>query len=146
MREIESEINFQDLSFRNREIKIPEPLGLKLNIYKTEDSFVFSGKLKGKFIIECSRCLESFTYPFEIEINEGISKQDIEDLKSFNVNDLLIKDIYLAIPIKPLCSEDCRGICPDCGQNLNQGDCDCETEKLDPRLSKLKKLYDEKDN
>ncbi len=140
---VDSEIGFKDLSFRNREIKIPELLLLKLDIYKTDDSFVFSGNLKGKLVLECSRCLKPFPYSFDIEINKEIEEKDIEDLKHFDLNQMLNEDIFMTVPIKPLCSEDCEGICPECGQNLNEEECGCETESIDPRLAKLNDFYND---
>jgi uncharacterized protein len=47
--------------------------------------------------------------------------------------------------MKPLCSEDCKGICPQCGQDLNEGECDCEIETVDPRLAKLKEFYNDQE-
>ena len=56
----------------------------------------------------------------------------------------LAKDIrdyaILAVPMKKLCSEDCKGLCPKCGKNLNDGTCDCHEEKMDPRWEPLQKL------
>lgn len=46
----------------------------------------------------------------------------------------------ISLPMKPLCSEDCRGLCPECGKNLNAGDCACAKERVDPRLEVLKKF------
>ena len=142
---IDSNVGFKDLNFRNKVIKIPEVLTLKMDIYRTQEAFVFTGNLKGKMILECSRCLKPFPYDFDIEINKEIEEKDIKDLKNFDLNEMLTEDIFMTIPIKPLCSEDCEGICPECGQNLNEGDCDCETKDIDPRLAKLNDFY-EQDN
>jgi uncharacterized protein len=52
------------------------------------------------------------------------------------------EQFYLALPMKPLCRADCKGLCPMCGTNLNRGTCDCKREWKDPRLSALKELRD----
>ncbi|MFW5998331.1 MAG: YceD family protein [Halanaerobiaceae bacterium] len=145
-KEINTKIGFENLSFRNQEIQIPELLPLNLDIYKTENAYVFTGKLKGKLILECSRCLEPFPYDFEIEINKEIESKEINDLQRFDLDEMLKKDIFLAIPIKPLCSDNCKGLCDQCGKNLNKGKCNCEEDIIDPRLAELKNLYNEEEN
>ncbi len=54
---------------------------------------------------------------------------------------LLYNEILVGWPMKVLCSEDCKGICSVCGQNLNEGSCDCEDTSLDPRMSVIRDLY-----
>lgn len=50
--------------------------------------------------------------------------------------------LFLGLPTRDLCREDCRGLCPKCGKNLNEGDCDCDRKEIDPRLAVLKKFLD----
>jgi uncharacterized protein len=57
-----------------------------------------------------------------------------------DLNELLREQFYLALPMKPLCTEECRGLCPQCGINLNTGTCGCEVPWEDPRLAPLKDL------
>ncbi|MFW5976573.1 MAG: YceD family protein [Bacillota bacterium] len=146
LKKIETNLKFENLSFRNQEIQIPEPLSLNLDIYKAKKSFIFSGNLMGKLILECSRCLKPFPYNFDLEIEKEIEIKNIDDLQKFNLNELLKKELFLAIPIKPLCSDNCKGICAQCGQDLNNGNCNCEDNSIDPRLAKLKNLYNDKNN
>ena len=58
-----------------------------------------------------------------------------------DVEQLLYNEILVGWPMKVLCSEDCKGICSVCGQNLNEGSCDCEDTSLDPRMSVIRDLY-----
>jgi uncharacterized protein len=143
---IDTEISFKNLSFRKRDIIIPEMLTLTLDIYTAEKSFIFTGSLEGKLILECSRCLENFPYNIKIDIDKNIEINEVKDLKRFDVNEMLEKDIFLSLPIKSLCSEDCKGLCSQCGQNLNDGECDCDNENIDPRLAELKNFYNEDGN
>ncbi len=144
-KEIKRKINFQGLNFRNKEIKTPAPFELKLDIYNSQDSFTFTGTLKGELILECSRCLEEFSFLVDVDIQENLPKEDIEDINNVEISDFLKKNIFLSIPIKPLCSGDCKGLCPECGQNLNYGQCECEPDNTDPRMAKLKELIDDED-
>ncbi|MFW5788146.1 MAG: YceD family protein [Halanaerobiaceae bacterium] len=141
--EIDSKLDFENLKYQNRLIKIPEPLNLNIVVYKGDQSFIFTGEITGQISLECSRCLEFFLLDIEVEVDKEVSPEDIEDLKHFDLKQLLQPDLYLAVPIKPLCSDDCEGICPHCGQNLNEGQCDCTTEDVDPRMAKLKDFYNE---
>ena len=59
------------------------------------------------------------------------------------LDEIVISDILLNLPQKRLCKEDCKGLCPVCGHNLNNGDCECEKQPADPRLAVLKQLMDE---
>ncbi len=81
---------------------------------------------------------------FAEEEEEEAEPEDIlprsKDGKTVDVAGRVREDLILALPIKVLCSSDCRGLCPKCGQDLNLGECDCPTEDIDPRLAELEKL------
>ena len=59
-----------------------------------------------------------------------------------DLDELIRTDILLELPTKFLCKEDCKGLCPTCGKNLNEGACNCQTHQIDPRLEVLKQLID----
>ena len=136
--ELEREVQFTDLDYRGDKIEIPSPLDLDLKIMVSGNGFILTGKLEGILKFNCSRCLQVFPREIEINIEEELKKEDIEDLKNVAITDLLKKNIFLAVPIKPLCSEECKGLCSNCGQNLNKKDCGCTEESVDPRLAGLK--------
>ena len=87
----------------------------------------------------------------EIEIEESISKNEQEDESIItleegdvlDIRDVVLNDIYLALPLKALCKEDCKGLCQNCGANLNLGQCSCNQEDLDLRFSALKDMFKE---
>ncbi len=107
--------------------------------------------------LECSRCLEPFTATIRGEIDFSI--QEVVDTDTVNRdevpdNELLVsagtseidisgpvrEALVLEIPLKPLCREDCRGLCPICGVNRNVKTCECKVEKTDPRWDALRDL------
>ena len=137
------ELKFHDLEFVNREIKIKDKVQLELEIYNTRESFVVKGTLEAELILSCSRCLQKYSSPIKLDISEDVMKSEMEDEEELYLDDIIVDNIILSLPMKPLCSEDCKGICPECGQNLNEGECDCEVETVDPRLSKLKEFYND---
>jgi len=144
-KQVSLELEFHGLEFVNREIEIEEPIKLELEIFNTRDSFVVEGKLKAELILSCSRCLKKYSSPIELDISEDVLKSEMEDEEELYLDEIVVDNIILSLPMKPLCSDDCQGICPECGQNLNEGECDCEVEALDPRLAKLKDFYNEDD-
>ena len=113
--------------------------------------------------LTCQRCLEPLTEPVEQEMQlllvpgapaeePGEHALDAEDLgvvevdveEDLDLRPLLIEQIQLNVPMKPLCRAACKGICPQCGKDLNQGDCDCEKVEIDPRWEALKVLQERK--
>ena len=110
--------------------------------------FSVSGVYETKLQLTCSRCLSSYELPFtgEIKALYGASPQEDADgelaVHSFSgdnieLDGLLLSEISFALPMQPLCREDCRGLCPECGVNLNHDACSCAHENIDPRWAKL---------
>lgn len=111
---------------------------------------------KGKVVLEipCDRCLEPVRTEFvldftkNVDLNESNEDQTMElDEKNYidgynlDVDKLLYNEILIGWPMKILCSESCKGICNVCGQNLNEGTCDCEDTSLDPRMSVIRDVF-----
>jgi len=103
--------------------------------------------------LECDRCADAITTHFDIpiehvlvtELNDDTNDELIllESLR-FDLDRLVSDDIFLSLPSKFLCRDDCKGVCPICGQNLNVSQCSCK-KPVDPRLEALKQLLDSKE-
>ena len=100
----------------------------------------------------CDRCGEEtitpFRYSFDHILVVSLASQDDDDCDYIEIPDyildldeLVTADILLELPVKFLCREDCKGLCPQCGENLNYGECDCDILISDPRLEALKDLF-----
>jgi uncharacterized protein len=109
-----------------------------------------SGNLHFEYSASCRRCLKFVDMTADIEVEESfveISKSDDVDAYTFegNVVDIdkpLMDNIILALPMKVICSEDCKGLCEKCGTNLNIKNCNCdEREIVDPRMEILKDYF-----
>jgi uncharacterized protein len=113
------------------------------------------GKLKVNMHATCDRCLEPADFPIENqfdliympaetskggddEVDEAAIEVGYYEGNGLALNDILREVVLLALPMQLFCSEDCKGICPLCGQNRNQRDCGCQTEAGDDRWSKLR--------
>lgn len=104
---------------------------------------------------ECDRCLEEYTTVLKISFLEEFqdssdeSSKDAEEISTYqgdeiDISELMRENVILAKPLKTVCSEDCCGLCPKCGTNLNISTCTCEKGVIDPRLAALQQLLDRK--
>ena len=105
-------------------------------------------------VIPCDRCLEDVRHEFvlnstkhvdvglsDAELTEELDESNFIDGYHLDVDKLLSNEILSGWPEKVLCKEDCKGLCPVCGQNLNTKSCDCEDTGLDPRMSVVRDLF-----
>lgn len=133
-------------------------VALAFDIHKDRQQFRLVGRVAGTLGLSCSRCLEEFPLqvdePFDVlclpaSENTGEQEREIEedDLttafyrdQTIDLGQLVTEQFYLAVPMKPLCRDDCRGLCPQCGTNLNAGACGCTHAWVDPRLAGLRDL------
>lgn len=128
-----------------------------LRLSRTPQGVLVQGVLHAKSLVECVRCLTPFALPYDVEISElfvpeELARQrEIDPAEASTITEEGVIDLtpivreegILALPIQPLCSETCKGLCPECGQNLNEGTCDCEVEQIDPRLEPLRALLED---
>jgi uncharacterized protein len=139
--------------------RVVSPVTLSFDIDRQETGrYRLKGRVAGEIELDCSRCLEPFTLPISTEFdlryvprteNTGEGEQEVEedDLttafysdEQIDLGHLIMEQFQLALPMKPLCKESCKGLCPQCGTNLNTGTCDCSQKWEDPRLAALRVL------
>lgn len=135
------------------------PVRLEGQVVRVEGGYLLEAELSYRGRLECSRCLAA--YPFETDEQFSIllykrapvaseelalERQDLDvsfyEQPAIAVAPIAEERIQMAVPMKPLCREDCRGLCPDCGQDLNLSACGC-AQAIDPRwnaLAELKKV------
>jgi uncharacterized protein len=107
-----------------------------------------SVRAKFTFDGQCDRCLTPFSRDYDIPVEHTLvttlenedSDYVLLDNYQLALDELVQADILLELPYKNLCREDCRGLCPQCGKNLNEGLCGCTTKSVDPRLAVLQQL------
>jgi uncharacterized protein len=128
------------------------------SMLRTHRSILVKCSLNTEVELTCNRCLGTFNQPLNINFEEeffptidilnGTPLNQSEEPGIFTIDEQHILDLseavrqysLLALPIKALCKKDCLGLCPTCGKNLNEGKCDCPTQDIDSRWSKLADL------
>src|SRR3954468_20842514 len=143
---------------REQDFTLVAPVSLAFDIFKDKAQFRLVGRVQTVLELPCSRCLEPFTLPvdqtFDLRYqphaeNTGEGEREIEEddlTTAFYENDeidlgqLMREQFYLALPMKPLCRDECKGLCPVCGINRNRDECACASGWEDPRLAALRAL------
>jgi uncharacterized protein len=145
----------------DEDYRVASPAELSMDIEKADtDAFRVTGHVATRLELSCGRCLEPYEIPvdssFELRYvpqveNAGEDEREIaeDDLTTafykdgaLDVAEMLREQFQLALPMKPLCSDACRGLCSQCGANLNRTTCACTPTWEDPRLATLKGLLD----
>ncbi|MDD5711815.1 MAG: DUF177 domain-containing protein [Smithellaceae bacterium] len=126
-------------------------------LQRVRETVYVEGEIKAELSAACGRCLEeiklplagSFRYtlipaPKEYAEESELSAEDMDSLyyeeEAVDLDPIIVEQVILQIPMKILCREDCKGLCPQCGANLNKGKCSCPEKPVDERLAVLKNL------
>ncbi len=154
-------IPFESLDLPQEYSNGGKSVDVHLYIIKDKEGYVVSLSINSDIKVECSRCLEPFNMDLKgsnsivfskrLGKNKELKEKDLnvellEDEEHFDVNELVREEIIVQTPMKPLCDENCRGICPVCGSNRNENPCACEIEvrrKSSP-FAKLQTLLEKK--
>ena len=142
----------EDIVFPDMQENFREPVSADITVRNRAGVAGLEADVGLDYYCECDRCLKplkkhfvfQFSHILIAEIREDESDDYIQapDYKLDTVS-LLRDDILLELPSKFLCKESCKGLCPKCGKNLNEGSCSCVMHEPDPRLAVLKKLWSE---
>jgi uncharacterized protein len=135
-----------------------QPARLAMDVHKDQKRFRLVGRVSTRLELACSRCLEPFEWPVdatfdlqyqpreqyaehqEREIRVDDFSVAFYDNETIDLGQLMDEQFHLSLPMKPLCMDDCRGLCPLCGTNLNRSTCECRPDWNDPRLAALRAL------
>lgn len=153
--QFQGEVEFGGLDFNNKNVKIIEPIEYKGEIFKVNGEKVINLNIKYTYSEQCNRCLSPSTQTIETglygKLLEG--KRDFKNEEegyeeilyyqngSLKLDEYILEQVAVSLPIKILCKDDCKGLCPKCGVDLNKKDCNCIHEDIDPRLEKLKNFF-----
>jgi uncharacterized protein len=136
------------------------PIKGHVRLTRTQNGVLADADVRGEIQLECGRCLTELTQPLEfpfseefyqtVVVNTGAALPKPEEPDVFLIDETHKLDLgeamreyaLLNVPMLPLCREDCKGLCPVCGINLNDEECGCDAEQSDDRLAVLKQLLD----
>ena len=160
-REYDLEVRPRDYASLLEDARPAAPLRGTVRLMRTPQSIFARGRMQGRLAVECSRCLEQAEVPIQfvvedeffpqIDINTGQGLPKPEDDLAFTIDanheldlsEAVRQHILLELPMQSICSETCKGLCPECGANLNEeGACRCEPEVADERLTPLRALLE----
>lgn len=145
-------------TLQGEEFRLAGPVHLVVDVRRDGHKIRLTGRLDGTLECDCSRCLEPFAVPVEAVLdslflpaaeNAGEGEREVQedDLgvsfyrdDQIDLGDVMREQFILALPMKPLCREACRGLCPVCGVNLNERDCGGHEGWTDPRFDALRQL------
>jgi uncharacterized protein len=148
----------RDITLDLPRVQVADDLGLDylrgdLRFSRNSRGILIQGDLETSIVDECSRCLTPTLVPVVLEIEELFSYPpsdetlySVDDTGLLDLAPLLREEAILAIPMGMLCRPDCAGLCPQCGQNWNEGPCNCEQENIDPRFAILREQRDDENN
>ena len=135
-------VEFYDVSVKGEIVNIGDVLELNANVC-------------GKFKTECARCLKPIEESFSTDFTEMLKNVDEEIadkdavvmFSGFTVDltEIIRSNILVSLSTRYLCSEDCKGICPVCGADMNESPCNCKNDYIDPRMEGLKRLLDKQE-
>jgi uncharacterized protein len=146
------------------EYRVVSPVVLEAAANKDRERVRIAGRIATTIELVCSRCLEPDTLPIDASFDllylpasdapqdEEVEVADEDSDTAFykdgviDLGELVHEQLYLALPMKPLCRDDCKGLCPVCGANRNTTTCSCDARWEDPRLAGLKALLKDNDN
>lgn len=140
------------------DLSIIFPIHYEVSVYATHDVWTLIVTVNYAVQTNCSRCLKEMVDKVSVT-SEFLVTETEEDAKLYSgqtedevivwqkrdsyLDELAMSIVITSLPIQPLCSEDCKGLCPICGNDLNKGDCHCSNQSVDSRFAALQGLFDE---
>ena len=150
-KQISLSFELEPFEFEGEEIRAIEKVDVEGVAISENDVIVIEASIKTKLKLNCSRCLDTFIYPIDIDIEERFTNDiDLQqdgtmfvEGDSLDITEIIENCIISTLPIKRLCKDDCKGLCPECGVNKNVENCSCLDYDVDIRLAKLRELFGE---
>lgn len=135
------------------------PISWSVEATNTGDAILVQGTARAEAVTQCARCLEEVSYDMEGDIEgyfvigaeeEAEAPEDLEgdefdflpENRKIDLVPLVVAALLLEVPLVPLCADDCKGLCSQCGANLNEGDCGCAKQQPDVEKSPFAALKD----
>ena len=152
-KKIEYKFEMPQFEFEGDIIKPVSSCSVVGKISADSDILILTAEIKVDLEMICSRCLDTFIYPIDIDIEERFttnSKSEDEEAvvvldDVLDITEVVGTSIISTLPIKRVCKDDCKGLCQECGCNLNFNTCSCNKEDVDIRFEALRGFFDNKE-
>jgi uncharacterized protein len=148
---IETDLPVDSPLWKDAQLPMAEPLAVRLQAQQAGHDVVVRGTLRGSVALACRRCLAPVTAPIDEDVSlvyrPGLTQVEAEAEEVYalpgrgdelDLSPAIREQVVLAVPQYGMCREDCRGLCPHCGTNLNQETCNCTSNAVDPRWAALR--------
>lgn len=130
------------------------PVSFKGKLTNVKGVLRLSGHAAIQYKVKCYRCLKDLECTMNFDLNERfVNSDNLTDDDAYSYNgkyvdtDKALKDnIILNLPMKHVCDVSCKGLCPKCGTNLNEKECNCKEDYINPRMEALKNFFNDKNN
>lgn len=152
--------DFSSLDLVEEEAVFLEPVHAEATVKRVGEEVWVKGRVKTRLSFVCSRCLAPFEFPVNSKFDLVYLPEDVHELKDemdedevdtiffkdreIDLREVVLEQLNLTFPAKPLCSESCEGICAVCGKVRQDNKCGCLVKEFDARLGKLKNLMKDK--
>ncbi len=146
---LDTDISLEPIEFLGESFQFAKPLHVIGTIINNTKSLELAAKVKGEMGACCARCREPLTVAVEFNISEVIM-QNADDIaeedviiiegEEIDIAEIILNNFLMNVSGKYLCKDDCKGLCLKCGKNLNEGDCGCSDDEIDPRWAKLAEI------
>jgi uncharacterized protein len=146
-------LSFPDLAKGVAQLVSLSPVDAAVRAQETSGICRVRGTLETRATFLCSRCVGDFAVDLSIPFDEQFVREELPEQRpeeeiniapgeTIELDPYIQQAILLALPYRPLCMEECKGICPDCGVNRNDRECSCGSRRIDPRLADLAKFFE----
>ncbi|MDQ2087729.1 DUF177 domain-containing protein [Herbivorax sp. ANBcel31] len=130
------------------EVSFELPVSFKGTILNIGGVLNLKGEFNATYKTVCSRCLKGIEAEMSIDVREDFFEEGKSEEEAYTYTGKYVElekvfrdNIVLNLPTKQVCSKQCKGLCPDCGTNLNEKTCDCKDDEIDSRLEVLKNYF-----
>ena len=145
---IEKEFSVGSFEFAGNEYSFEKPVKVTGEIKNIGSALRIILNVEGEYTSFCDRCGTGVSKSISGEVEEDITTGNIDmDEEMFtitghtlDISGAVESLVYSSIPMRNLCSDDCKGLCPKCGTDLNKSECNCDTTRYDPRFAIFRKL------
>ncbi len=147
---VSCEIDLSGVEFMGEDFLFSSPLHMEGVLRNNTKNLELKAVITGKMQVRCARCAKPFETDVNFKLSEILLREDGEISPdsdavvfsgySVDLTEIVTNNFFMNVSGRYLCKDDCKGLCPICGSDLNEGECTCNNEQIDPRWAKLAEI------